>query len=56
MRSTKKWINLLSEEFFVKFKDKIIEKKTDSMISQYITPANFNGNEYRIIIDFINNS
>ena len=27
MRSTKKWINLLSEEFFVKFKDKIIEKK-----------------------------
>ncbi len=56
MRSTKKWINLLSEEFFVKFKDKIIEKKTDSMISQYITPANFNGNEYRNIIDFINNS
>ena len=53
MRSKDKWEKLLTKVFFDEFHDLIIEKKASSMISQYITEANFDGNKYKEIVDFL---
>ena len=48
MRAKKEWTSLLSEKFFKEFN--IVEKKASSMISQYITPANFEDGKYEKIL------
>lgn len=54
MRGNDKWRKLLTDEFFEKFNSSIIEKKASSMISQYITPANFEENKYqKNLVDFL---
>lgn len=54
MRAKDKWKELLTDEFFKYFNSSIIEKKSSSMISQYITPANFEGNIYQSsLVEFL---
>ena len=48
MRAKKEWTKLLSQKFFDEFN--IVEKKPSSMISQYITPANFEVGKYDEIL------
>ena len=48
MRAKKEWRNLLSDKFFDSFN--VIEKKPSSMISQYITRANFEDDKYDEIL------
>jgi hypothetical protein len=48
MRAKKEWTKLLSQKFFDEFN--IVEKKPSSMISQYITPANFEDGKYEEIL------
>lgn len=51
MRAKKEWTSLLSDNFFKEFN--IVEKKASSMISQYITPANFEDGQYQKILDVL---
>ena len=54
MRSEDKWQNLLSKkDFFDKYESLIIRKKKSSMISQYITPPNFEDGKYEDLVDFL---
>jgi len=48
MRAKKEWRSLLSDKFFDSFN--VIEKKPSSMISQYITRANFEDDKYEQIL------
>ena len=51
MRGKKEWAKLLSQEFFDVFN--VVEKKPSSMISQYITPANFEDGKYEEILKIL---
>ncbi len=48
MRAEKEWTKLLSEKFFNEIN--FVKKKPSSMISQYITPANFTKGGYERIL------